>query len=347
MKTVKVLAFTSLFWLCACEKTEPELAVFKEQMFVMGTIIDVSIYGESEKKSQKMFHDLLKDFKYMQASWSPTRKGGLRRLNGLIALESPFTIGPGIKDMIEHSTQLSLQSEGLFNPALGKLIKLWKFSQEELPKGPPPAADAINKILAGNPKMTDLVITGLILESRTPDLAVDFGAYAKGYGVDKAIEYLKSQGVHNAIINAGGDLRAIGSKGKDAWHIGIRHPRENWAIASIKIQADESVFTSGDYERFYEYEGKRYHHIIDPRTGYPADQSTSVTVLHHNAAIADAAATALFVAGPKDWQRIAKKMSVTHVMLIDKNGKIFLTPEMQERLQFTQPESLDITVVSH
>jgi thiamine biosynthesis lipoprotein len=335
-----VLFFTSV----SCSKKEPDLPVFEEKMLVMGTVVNVRIYGETEKKSKKVFHDLLKDFKYMQVAWSPHKNGSLKRINGLIPMLSPFSIGPAFQDMIKTATQLSIQSEGMFNPAIGKLIDLWNFSGDEMPHGPPPEESLIKEILKQNPQMTDLTVGPLSLVSKNKSVSLDFGAFAKGYGVDKAIEYLKSVNVNNAIINAGGDLRAIGSKGGKPWSIGIRHPREQGVIAGIDVKDDESVFTSGDYERFYDYQGKRYHHIIDPRTGYPAEGTTSVTVVHKNAAIADAAATALFVAGPEHWSRIAKKMSVDQVMLIDKAGKIHLTAKMKQRLKFTNPDKVDLVV---
>ncbi|NNJ95529.1 MAG: FAD:protein FMN transferase, partial [Halobacteria archaeon] len=101
-------------------------------------------------------------------------------------------------------------------------------------------------------------------------------------------------------------------------------------IASIDTDGDDSVFTSGDYERLFSVEDVRYHHILDPRTGYPANGSSAVTVVHDNAAIADAAATALFVAGPDEWQSIAERMGIERVMLVDRDGVIHLTPAMRE-----------------
>jgi len=184
------------------------------------------------------------------------------------------------------------------------------------------------------------------VRSMNDAIVLNLGAFAKGYSVDKAIEYLQSEGVNHAIVNAGGDLRAIGKKGESPWVIGIRHPREEGVIASIEIQQDESLFTSGDYERFYDYQGKRYHHILNPQTGFPADQVTSVTILHHNAATADAAATALFVAGPAQWRAIAKEMGVTHVMLIDHAGNVHLTEKMKTRLTFIDPPSLKLVTTS-
>ena len=117
---------------------------------------------------------------------------------------------------------------------------------------------------------------------------------------------------------------------------------ESGILASIEVDGDTSVFTSGDYERFFEVDGKRYHHIIDPRSGYPADRTTSVTVVHDNAATADAAATALFVAGPEDWVEIARSMHIELVMLIDTAGVIHMTPAMQSRIRLEPDTTAEI-----
>ncbi|HFE39239.1 MAG TPA: FAD:protein FMN transferase [Gammaproteobacteria bacterium] len=333
-----------LLLVLGCTEKATEKPVFEDQMFVMGTMVSVSIYGESETKSRAVFDQLSAKFQTMHHAWSPHENGALYGLNELLPTQTPVPIDSTLADMIETSSQLSSQSEGMFNPAMGQLIALWGFSQDGLSKGPPPPRAQINALLLSNPQMSDLTLTDSRVLSRNPAVALNFGAFAKGYAVDSGIEYLKSAGIKNAIINAGGDLRVLGSKGAKPWLIGIRHPREAGVLAGIEVKDNESVFTSGDYERYYDYQGKRYHHIIDPRTGFPADETISVTVVNENAALADAAATALFVAGPTDWERIAKKMLVDQVMLIDKKSKIYLTPKIYKRLIFTHPEALDMTI---
>lgn len=342
MKKIGLLLLVLLLPSCNSEKEKGQ--VFEETMFVMGTVVTVTLYGVEEQRSQKLFHDLLTDFKYMQAAWHPWKEGSLGRINSLLPHQAPFSIGPALKTMILQATEYSNQSEGYFNPAIGKLIKLWQFNQDELPTGPPPSEAEIKAIIDSKPNMNDLQITELNLQSKNPNVILDFGAFAKGYGVDKAIEYLKSMGVENAIVNAGGDLRAIGKKGNKPWMIGIRDPRAQSILAGIEVQGDESVFTSGDYERFYEYQGKRYHHILNPKTGYPTTNVRSVTIVHKSAALADAAATALFVAGPENWERVAKRMGVDQVMLIDDQGTIFLTPAIEKRIKFEKREGLNIKV---
>ena len=182
------------------------------------------------------------------------------------------------------------------------------------------------------------------MKSLNPDVQLNFGAYAKGYAIDLSIQHLKNMGIKNAIINTGGDLKAIGKHGDRHWRIAIQHPRQQNIIATIETHGEESVFTSGDYERYYMYKGKRYHHILDPRTGYPADQSQSVTVIHHNSGLADAAATALFIAGSEQWLEIAQKLKLKQVMLIDKLGKIYVTPEMKKRLILKNPQETTLIV---
>jgi thiamine biosynthesis lipoprotein len=181
--------------------------------------------------------------------------------------------------------------------------------------------------------MDDLVFDGDQVRSLNPVLQLDMGGSHKGYAVDKAIEALRALGIHNAIVNAGGGLHAIGAHGDRPWRVGIRHPAQPGIIASLEMRADESVHTSGNYERYFDYQGKRYHHILDPRTGYPAEGVLSVTVVHPNGTVADAADDALFVAGLQGWREIARRMGITQVMLIDADMTVHMTPQMAERIR--------------
>jgi thiamine biosynthesis lipoprotein len=211
---------------------------------------------------------------------------------------------------------------------------LWGFHEPENIMPEPPDRDKILKLVRSNPNMSDLELKGITIRSRNPALLLDFGAFAKGYGIGSAIRTLKRFGFKNALVAAGGDLQVIGKPGNRSWHIAIKHPRSRGYIASINLKPGESIFTSGDYERFFMVGNTRYHHIIDPRTGRPARGVTSVTIIHDDPAEADAAATALFVAGPRDWYRIARKMGIRFVMLIDDKGRIHMNPAMIRRIKF-------------
>jgi FAD:protein FMN transferase len=236
--------------------------------------------------------------------------------------------------LLTKAKVLSAQSNGLFNPAIGQLIQAWGYQRDEPPQGPPPDDATIKQLLALQPSMQDFEIKGVRINNTNPAIRFDLGAIGKGYAVEQLVINLKNLGVQHMLIGAAGDIKAVGQHGNRPWQIGIRHPRAAGVIASTALNDGEVISTSGDYERFYEYNGKRYHHIIDPRTGYPANASTSVTVIHTDAVVADAAATALFIAGPNEWPTIAKQMGVAQVMLIDPQGKVYLSRGMQARLKF-------------
>lgn len=317
--------------LSACSHPDP---VQERKFLAMGTLVEITLYGVEPSRAKTLMDNVEGQVHYMEDTWQPWQPSALARVNSLLGTTDWFSIAPSVRPLIVRSQVLSKESDNLFDPAIGKLIKLWGFDQEPRAPGPPPDAKQIAKLVADNPRMSDIHLDGIRARSDNAATVLDFGAFAKGYGIDQTIDYLKREGVHNAIINAGGDLRAIGRHGDRPWRIGIRNPRGEGVIAWVDVEGDQSVFTSGDYERFFIYKGTRYHHIIDPRTGYPARGTTSVTVIHNVAADADAAATALFVAGPKDWYRIAKAMGIHYVMLVDRSGTVHMNPAMAKRIHF-------------
>jgi len=338
MKSILLLTLAALLSVgCDSQKPTP-LYELNETAYTFGTLVDVTIIGVDEQQANDAYTALLEDFSYMHNTWHAWQNNALRRINNLLKTGANFTLTPSVFPLIQQAQALSKQSENLFNPAIGEMVALWGFHSSEPDEfAIPPSDDEINALLNAAPKMADIDVEGLNMRGNNAHLQLDFGAFAKGVAVDVAIEHLRELGIKHAIVNAGGDLRAIGQHDDRPWHIGIRDPRSEGIIAALDIGDGESVFTSGDYERFFEHEGKRYHHIIDPRTGYPATGTRSVTVIHDSGAVADAAATALFIAGADNWQRIAKSMSIEHVMLIDEQGIVHMTPAMAERIEFLQP----------
>ncbi len=306
----------------------------KQQMYVFGTLVEVLIWTDDEVAASEAMTQLNAQFQQQHQQWHPWEPGVLHEFNQQLASGEPVAIPDAISPLLKRAIELSIASDGLFDPTLGRLVKLWGFSDNLVNASQPPDATALARFIEHAPRIKELEIKNGLAQSHNPLLYLDFGGFAKGYAVDRAIERLRKLGFENAIVNAGGDLRAIGSKGEWPWRIGIRNPRGEGLIASLQISGDESVFTSGDYERFYDYQGRRYHHIIDPRSGYPTDGFSSVTILHSDAATADAAATALMVAGPKQWREVAKKMGLNHVMVITPQGEISMTPTMVERIRF-------------
>lgn len=335
-----ILLALSLLAGCA----EPQHSANTYQVYVFGTLVDITVWGGEAEQEEKAVAAITQDFQRMHHEWHAWKPGPLVEINKAIAAGQPATVIPSIIPLIEQSTVLSRQSEGLFDPAIGGLLNLWGFQSDGRPSGPPPDKAAIAKWVEAAPRMDDLTLEGDTLRSSNPAVQLDFGAFAKGYAVDLAIGRLREFGINNAIINAGGDLRAIGSKDGKPWRVGIRHPQGQGVLAALEVSGDESVFTSGNYERYREYEGVHYNHILDPRTGMPVDGVTSVTVIHDNGAVADAAATALVVAGPKEWHRIARQMGIKYVMLVDDAGVVYMNPAMQKRVQFQDQPPADIRI---
>lgn len=318
--------------LSACEQSAKE---YNYSIFTFGTLIDITLYDVNQQQAADAFAQLQQDFDRYHDDWSPWTDGDLAQLNKRLKQNTAIPLPAHLIPLIKSSLELSRQSDNYYNPTIGGLINLWQFHKYQDKNIRPPEDSLIRDLIKNNPKMSDISINGQNqLISSNPAVSLNFGAFAKGYAIELGIRRLQKLDIQNAVINAGGDLSVIGQHGDRAWNIGIRHPRENSILASVEVKDNESVFTSGDYERFYFFQGKRYHHILDPRTGYPTQDAQSVTVLHQDAGRADAAATALFVAGSKNWQRIAKNMGIHYVMLIDTNGNIHMTPAMKKRIKF-------------
>ena len=326
-------------WLCllvltlsACGREAAR--VHESQLLALGTLVEVSVWGgddEQVARAVRLVERRLQAIDHDLHAWHP---GPLVDVNTGLAAGRTVTVSAELARLVRDGQAFERQSQGRFDPAIGRLIRLWGFQSDEPPQGPPPAAEAIAALLAEAPAMADLQLDGHRLSSRNRSVQLDLGAYAKGYAIDAAIAILRRQGITDAIVNAGGDLRAIGRHGSRPWRIGVRDPSGKGVIASLQLSGDRSVVTSGNYERYYEYEGRRYHHIIDPRTGRPARGLVSMTVVAGTAEQADAASTALFVAGPGAWPALAARMGIDEAMAIDERGHVAMTRAMAARVRF-------------
>ncbi len=332
-----IIILTSLPLSCS----KPPQQHHKTQFMALGTLVTVSLWDVDDELAAKAISAVESELNHVSMTWHAWQPSTLTKINDALATGATIPADPATLSLLSRARDLARRSDQLFNPAIGKLIALWGFQSDDRPDAPPPPKAEIERLLANLPDMNNLIIEKQTLRSTNMDLKIDLGGFAKGFAVDQAISSLQEMGIKNAIVNAGGDLRAIGAHGERPWRIGIRDPQSAGIIATIDTGDDESVFTSGNYERFFTYDGVKYHHIIDPRTGYPAVGTLSATVIHSDASTADAAATALLIAGSENWQKIARQMGVSQVMLIDSKMRIHMTPEMNQRVYFrteTKPE---------
>jgi thiamine biosynthesis lipoprotein len=223
----------------------------------------------------------------------------------------------------------------VFNPAIGGLIALWGF-QSDVPRSTLPSADAIEYWRKAAPRMTNIHIENNTAWSNNPAVQLDLGGYAKGYALDEAARILKAQGIRNALVNIGGNLIALGQHGAQPWRIGIQHPRAAGMLATLDLHDGEALGTSGDYQRYFEVAGKRYSHLIDPRTGYPATGMQSVTVLVSGARAgtrSDALSKPLFIGGAEQLANNAARMGVTRYLAVDAAGKKIISAALAPRLR--------------
>lgn len=330
-----------LFPMVGCGRATP---VTQEQMYVFGTTVDLAVAGVDRARADQAMRRVTARFLQMHQDWHAWKPGALVDLNRAIARGEAVKTDPSVIDLIRGGTAVSRASDGLFNPALGGLIGVWGFHGDEIPRGYLPAPERVESFLRRAPVMEDITIDGLEVTSANPLVQLDFGGYAKGVALDWALDALVQAGCDDAIVNLGGNLAAMGGRGDRPWRIGVRHPQGDGVIGAVETRGREAVVTSGSYERYREVGGVRYPHIIDPRTGYPARHVASVTVIDRNAGLADAAATALVVAGIKQWPAVARGMGVREVMVIDDEGNVQLSEAMMERVRFvgTRPRSITV-----
>lgn len=335
-RMLKALSLTPFVVLCfllltACQRDEEHSA----ELYVFGTIVEIKLWGVSQQEASQAFTDIQQMFQAMHRDWHAWEPGRLVDINKAFSEGRSATADDDIVEMIRRSQPLEIATNGRFNPAIGALIRLWGFHTSDYPiQGPPPSAAQISAIMELKPSSNDIRINGLELSTDNPAVQLDFGGIAKGYAVDLTIERLRSLGINNAIVNAGGDLRAIGTHGDRPWRVAVRKPGGG-TVGSVQVQGDEAIFTSGNYERFRQDKTERYPHILDPGTGWPAKDIASVTIISDEGILADAAATALVVAGLEDWPEVARALDLQQIAVVDENGTIYLTPKMEQRLQFT------------
>ena len=319
-------------FLASCDK----VPLYNTQSYVFGTLVDISIYGETELAAQEISNQIIRDFQALHNRLHAWRPSELKSLNRAFALgKTPVTIKPDLAAMITDATRLSVQSNGAFNPAIGGLIQAWGFQQDEF-KPIEIDDNKLKNLVETNPQMADIVIENGKAFSNNPHVQLDFGGYAKGYALDLAIINLRKLGVKNALINIGGNIIALGKHGDKLWRVGIQHPRKPNAIAVLNLESGWAIGTSGDYQRYFDLNGKRYCHIINPATGYPVQGTQAVTVLippQANAGVmSDVASKPIFIANADSRAEAAKSMGVDNFLIIESTDKIWVSSAMAKRI---------------
>ncbi|MFA9459437.1 FAD:protein FMN transferase [Thiohalorhabdus sp. Cl-TMA] len=321
--------------LTACDRA-PEAR--QDQAFVLGTLVEITAVGMEKEAFHAAAGAAFREMRRIHDALGPTDEdSALAAFNRAERGEWTPLDGP-LSALLPRALSVQRASANAFNPHLGRLVALWGFRAPPFPEAPP-AGEAVDALLdqgAGDRALALRRHDALLARLTRPGAALDLGGIAKGYAVDRATAVLAAHGVENALINAGGDLRALGSHGGRPWRVGIRNPRDrDRVLAVVPLHDGEAIVTSGDYERFFRHEGRRYHHLLDPATGAPARAARQATVLGPRATEADAWSTALFVAGAPGFQRLGKEQPA---LVIDTAGKAHASPAMKARLDWRSEE---------
>ena len=329
--------------LASCSRTPLQ----EQQAYVFGTRVEVIVVSAEAEQGRQAIAAVLREFDRLHRAYHAWQPSELMTLNSAIAEGRPQQVSAELAAFVAEAKQFSQQGDYLFDPGIGQLIKLWGFQADEFKAEVPPAAD-IAAWLAKKPSIADITVAGNTVSSSNRNVALDFGGYLKGVALDRAAAILRAQGINNALINIGGNIMALGSKEGKKWRVGIQHPRQSGPLATVTLNDGEAIGTSGDYQRFFEVDGKRYAHLLDPRTGYPADHTQAVTVLvppgPRAGTLSDATSKPIFIAGPEQWREMARKMDIGLVLRVDRDNRIFVTEALRQRLEFVG-KAPEMTVV--
>lgn len=314
---------------CSINKDNP----YEATGFGMGTVISQKVYGANSKKAA---NEAFEKIKFLEELMTINAPGGdINKLNNN-AGKGYTELSPETISALKSALEISNLSRGAFDITVAPIVKLWGIGTET-PKIP--STDEIGELLP-------LIDYKNVLIDEKKSLAslgrqgqmVDLGGIAKGYAGDAVIEIYKKNSIRSALINLGGNVAVLGSRPDGSpWSIGIQNPRgaNGSYIGTIKV-SDKSVVTSGDYERYFEKDGKRYHHIFDPKTGKPAvSELMSVTIVADSCTDADVLSTAAFVLGLDKGMQLIKHYGHAGAIFITADKKIYITEGLEKLFTFS------------
>ncbi|MGE5455604.1 MAG: FAD:protein FMN transferase [Ignavibacteriales bacterium] len=269
--------------------------MYTTNLFYMDTYINVKIYDVDKDLKDKAFDNIDKIYKrYHELSDRYNQYENIKNIyyiNNTLAINTELTIDKELYDLIDYSLSFCKDSNGLLNIAMGNVIDVWKSYRDGVKEGIP----SIDELKDNNVNLNDLVLLDNNKILKKSNISLDLGAFAKGYATEMVGRYLESINIDKYIINAGGNVKVGKHYDNKTYKIGLQKPTKDSEIYKVVNGNNIAVTTSGSYERFYEYNGEIYHHIIDPTTLFPPKYMLSVSVITNDSRYADALDTMLFL----------------------------------------------------
>lgn len=296
---------------------------------IMGTAVRVELWHDDAAAARAAMGAVMDEMHRIDALMSPYKDDSeLSRINRE-AVHQPVAIGKEMFDLIGRSIEFSKLSEGAFDITFSSVGYLYDYRERVRP------TDAqIAKTLPGvNYRHLQLDSRKRTIRFARPGVRIDLGGIAKGHAVDNCIAILKGRGITNAIVTAGGDSRLLGDRRGRPWQVGIRDPRRRGETVAVLPLADVAISTSGDYERYFEEDGVRHHHIINPKTGKSASGVRSVTILGPDGITTEGLTKSVFVKGAKEGMRLIESLKGVDAIIIDDSGRMLYSPGLRHVVQ--------------
>lgn len=319
---ILLLAAVGLY-ICGCSNEGEDRKT--RTYFVMDTRVDITIYGVDNRLFNDIALEVFAEMERLENIFSRhLPESDVSRINQS-AGKMPVEVEPETLYVLQKALDMYEKTGGVFDPTVGPLLELWGFGTENPAV---PGSEEISRTL----ELVDYSAVEIDEEKGTvflprQGMKIDLGGIAKGYIVDKGQEVIQRYDVQAAFINAGGDISMSGRKpDEEKWRVAVKNPVDVSGDFADVIEMEEgSVATSGDYERFFEEDGRVYHHILDPATGYPAEVLSSVTIVAADTLTADALSTGIFVIGLEKGLELLEELDGIEGVLIDKEGAIYRT----------------------
>lgn len=326
------VVITATVFVSAMRKT-----VFTDSRITLDTVVAVNVVTNSGRKASKAFDAVYADLDQLGKKIDfYSEQSEVHKINANAGLKA-VEVSPETLELIKESLRIADTSGGSFDPTTGAVTVLWDFVKKERPDKKE-LAKALKLVSYKNVKINEEKKTVFLTKK---NMKIDLGGIAKGYAADRAVDILKKMGVTAALVAVAGDIRAYGVKPDGrSWKVGIQDPRPedpSYNIFAALPLENKAISTSGDYQRFFEVEGVRYHHILDPQTGMPARGAESVSVIAEKAVDTDSLSTAVFVLGPRKGVALLKKLGYEGV-IVNEYGKILVTEGIKDIIEIKRAD---------
>jgi FAD:protein FMN transferase len=299
----------------------------------LGTVVEISIVGEDKKSLENALETTFKRISEIEQVTDRYTSDSEISLINRNAKTGPIPISRDMMNMLVLAQKIARLTNGGFDVTVAPIVDLWGFDIGGRLPSPEEISGALKRVDYRNLSIDEKNST---ITFAQPGIKIDLNGIAQGYTAAEAEKVLRAHGVESGVINISGDMMIIGRNGRKPWRIGVQDPRNGKKLIAVIKAKDMAIVTSGDYERCFFVDGVRYHHIIDPHTGYPARGCSSVTVVTRDAFLADALCKPVFVLGPDKGMKLVESMPGVDVLIVDDKGKITYSPGLEKYLELVK-----------